>query len=172
MQTTLEILLISWAMISLSLLIITRNLPLQLRVGGALVVLALGSALTLFYGFLLQMVMNNLGGKGHFYQGLTALTLAKFPLALGFLLASIFLLVNIAGVILALIVLLVFVLNSISILYRSVKEFFGVDMVVAWIGIGALILGTIVSIYILGIGAITANQDLFMNFMRFRMLGY
>ena len=155
MIDTIEILLAAWGMIGLGILIAFGGASATFGIGLALLVFSLGVAGTIFYGWLLHIVMGNLGGKGKFYHGLTALTYAKFPIAFGVLVACILWHLPPLGMFLSLIVLIIFSLMGLSTLYRSVKDFFAVDMITAWIGISIIILGTLLSTYILALGAIS-----------------
>ena len=164
MNATMEILMASWGMIALALFIITGSLPLMVRVGFSFVAFAVGVLSTIFYGFLLQVIITNLSGRGQFYHGVTALTFAKFQVAVGILIACVLLHLGILGVFLAVITSLFFVMNAISTLFRAVKEFFAVDTLTSLIGIGILVAGTVITFYAILIGTFTVNQGNFLNY--------
>ena len=172
MMTTIEILLSAWALIGLSAFVATSSLPIQMRIGGALIVFALGTAATAFYAFLLQLVATNLGGKGRYYHALTALTFSKFSVAVGLLLASVLLSLGSFGVLLAVIAALVFIVNGISILFRTVKDYFGFDIITAWLTIGILVVGSVITLYVLAMGAITTSGWPYSPMMGYGMWGY
>ncbi len=145
---TLELLIIEWFLIGLSILIATQPLGLTNTIISVAVIVALfGMAGTLFYGFLTQIVMNVLGGKGKYYEGLTAMVYPKIPVSVGLFVGSIFLNFTGVGMLLALVAGIVFMVLGVSTLYRGMKEMFGVDMIHAWIGISVLILSTLLALY-------------------------
>ena len=160
MRQTIEILLISTGLIGLAVFIAAGILPLQIRLATGVFVFSLSTLGTVLYAFLLQTVMTNLGGKGKYYHALTAITFAKFPMAVGVLAASILFNFSIAGIMLAAIVLLVALAMGASTLFRGVKDFFGVDIVTAWLGIGIIVLVSVATVYILIIGMFTVNQGI------------
>jgi len=117
-----------------------------------LAVLVGGIVVTLFSGLLAQIVFSILGSKGNYADGLATLTYSLFPLSFGFLISSILLLLSYPGILAALVVAAVYAVMSLSTLYRTAKEFFKVDMITAWIGIGILVAGAIVAVYIVALG--------------------
>ena len=171
MQTTLIILVVTWALIGLSFAVVTRSGLLFLSLSTALLVFLLGLVCSLVFGFLVQIVLTILGGKGQYYHGLTALAYAKFPIALGLLVGSVLTLAP-AGFPLAILTVLVFTLIGLATLYRAVKEFFGVDIITAWIGISVLVLGTMLSLYAILFFLVAGNTSLGMGMMSSRMFGY
>ncbi len=172
MKITIEILLIAWAVIGLSIFILGKGLLMQARVSSAVLVFVLGTIATLFYGFLLQLVMTNLGGRGKFYQALTALTFPKFQIAVGLLTISVLMQLGVVGIFLSAVAGIIFVLMALSTTYRAVKDFFAVDTITAWLGISILIFGSVITFYILIIGSVASNPQFLASLMQSRMLGY
>ncbi len=172
MKTTIEILLIAWAIIGLSIFILGKGLVMQTRTISAVIIFVVGTIATIFYGFLLQLVMTNLGGRGKFYQALTALTFPKFQIAVGLLIISILMQLGIVGIFLSLIAGLIFILMAVSTMYRAVKDFFAVDTITAWLGISILIFGSVITFYILTIGSVASNPEFLASLLQSRMLGY
>jgi hypothetical protein len=103
---------------------------------------------TILFGFFLQLVFSILGGKGKFYEGLTSISYAQFPLSLALFVSSIFFKIPGIGVILSLVLLTVFGLISISSSLRAIKEFFEVDWIVIWIGVGIIAISLAITIYL------------------------
>ncbi|MEM7825898.1 MAG: YIP1 family protein [Candidatus Aenigmatarchaeota archaeon] len=104
--------------------------------------------LCLFYGYLAKLVMNILGGKGKYFEGLTTITYSIFPFSVGlFILALLnyaFLQVQqIAQYYLVTIfiqgfILSVFTALGLAVFYKGLNELFQVDMIAALVGAGIL----------------------------------
>lgn len=147
LNSTLIILLIESILIGLAAYILsTKTLAQPLL---AILVVFLYLASKLFYGFLIQIVFTVLGGKGKYFEGLTSIVYAMFPIASSFFVSSILVLIHPVGVLLSIIILLIFSVMGVSTFYRGVKELFNVDMIVAWIGISILVLSTVVAMYLM-----------------------
>ncbi len=97
-----------------------------------------GLFVSLLGGMLVKIVMVILGGKGKYFEGLTSLAYSILPLSKGFLLAAIFSLLSIYGIMLSFIVLIIFCAISVSVFFRSIKELFGTDTVTTWVGVGIM----------------------------------
>jgi hypothetical protein len=147
MSETIQLLIVDWIIISVAFLLIP-NLGLAAKAAAAAFVGVVGILGTLFFGFLIQLVFNVLGGKGRFYEGLTSAVYAKFPIAVGIFIAALFTWLPFAGLPIAVLASIIFTIIGVVAFYRSVKELFGTDIITAWIGVSILVLGIILGLYI------------------------
>lgn len=107
----------------------------------AVAVLIGGVLLTAFVAFLLKLAINALGGKGTYFEALSSLVYALWPLSLGSLVAAILLFGGVFGAFIAGIALAVLGVLAIAIAFRSVKEMFGIDYITTLIAFGVLGIG-------------------------------
>ena len=93
--------------------------------------------------------MNILGGKGKYYEALTATTYSSLPISIGLFIMS---LVSAAypmlGMLLGFIVLAITIALSLSIYFRSIKELYSTDMFTTFIGFLIIIYVFMLSIYL------------------------
>ena len=143
-----SLLLIEWFIIGIANIIIYANLGKLTMFSLGITVFLTGVPLVLFFAFLLKIVITTLGGKGGYYKALTALVYGTFALSIGILIASPFFYVPKFGFIFGLFILSIAGALSISTLYRSVKEFFGTDIITTWIGIGMIATAVSIGIYL------------------------
>jgi hypothetical protein len=143
---TLVLLVVEWVIIGLGILVAFRELTKVVAL--SFFATLLGIICTLFSGLFTQIVFDTLGGKGKYYEGLTASVYAKFPISIGIFCASVISAVSIAAIIPAFIVMMIFVLLGLSTFYRAVKELFTVDTITAWVGMSILFLAVFVSFYL------------------------
>ena len=104
-----------------------------------------------FAGFVTEIVMNTLGGKGRYFEGLTTGVYSMVPPSFGTL-AAVLLATIPGGAILGMIVATITIALGYAIFYRALKELFNTDMVTALIGTsvitGSLILGIYSGIFL------------------------
>lgn len=112
----------------------------------------------MFFGFILTVVMNTLGGNGSFFDGLTAVSYFLLPLSIGIFIsfAINFAPLQITDVNLMLLKSLIifaigifFTAESVAIMYRAIKELFETGMVDAWVGVIVVSVAIIIPVYIL-----------------------
>jgi len=142
LKTTFIILLFEWFLVGVSALILVN------RVNTAVGIFFFGIVATLFSGFLTQIVFTCLGGKGKYFEGLTSNVYALLPVSTASIFSSIFLYLPALGVLLSFITFAIFTVLGLSILYKSVKEFFSTDMVSSLVGINILIAGVVLALYL------------------------
>jgi hypothetical protein len=108
--------------------------------------------------------MTTLGGRGEYFEGVTAVAYTSLPISVGIVIAAIISAVAtgsaaIAGAIINFVVLAFFGVLGLAIMYRSVRELFRTDMITALIGVAVIYAGiTIAGIYVstvLGLRALT-----------------
>jgi hypothetical protein len=136
------LLLTEWIIIALSSAIAFPNFTLLEKIGTGFTLFFVGIPVSLFFAFLLRIIMKTLGGKGNYYDALKSIVYGLFGASIGGLIASPFVYVPYLGILFILLILSIATAISISTLYRSVKEFFSTDIITTWIGIG-LAAGTI-----------------------------
>jgi len=148
---TINVLIISWILCGISFFIvgIREGISLLNITGFSISVFLLGILCTMLFGYFTYLIMNVLGGKGRYFAGLTSLTYACFPLSFGSIVtAFLFLLHPALGIILGFIIVGAYAALSLSVLYKSVKELFAVDLITSWIGLGLLATAIVITIYV------------------------
>jgi len=130
-------------------------LPLGTLLGGTetfvaivtVVVFVLVILLSLFGGWLVKTAVTTLGGKGKYLDGLTTVAYSGLSPAIGFLITAIVFKLGIAGTIITAIVLPSAIVLGLATFYRSVKEFFSADLLVALIATSILTIATVAMFY-------------------------
>lgn len=163
----LLLLVIEWALVGIGLAVTLRTFGTSAALGIGAMAALLGIALTIFGGFLIQLVFHILGGRGTYWTGLTSAVYAKFPLAFGVFLGAILFSIPVFGLLVGVLLITLTSLMSISIFYRTLKELFQVDIVTTWVGIGILVAGIIVSLYI-SIILLSPGAPTLLSFLRLR----
>ena len=100
------------------------------------------------FGYLIQLAATILGGKGKYFEGLTSMTYAMVPLSAGVFISALLSFLPYTGIINALI-LAVSATAGISILYRSIKDFFSTDMITAFVVVSVFMVSVLFTAYIL-----------------------
>lgn len=146
---TVGILVVTWILFGISffILAIKTYTPL-VSLGMSLSIFLLGLLCNLFCGYLTTVVINVLGGRGKYYHGLTAATYTLYPLSIGFIITALLSLIHPALSLIGFIVIAVKAALGFSIYFRSVKEFFNTNMLIALIGFLILIYVFIVAMYV------------------------
>jgi len=157
MGKTIGIMIASAIVFGLSVVILLANMGIMtsiVGIGAFIGVLLLTIVFALLFGLIIQIAAVTLGGKGTYYEGLTAITYALWPISVGFIIAVIVAMIPYATVISAIIFAVLFAMG-LSILYRAIKELFKTDMITAFVAVSIVILALFVGVYMtLGFGAI------------------
>src|SRR3989338_3604095 len=142
-----------------------HNQPMLNAVAGVFILVFLGG---LFLAFIHKSILKNLGGKGGYNHGLTAVAYSALPVSLGSLLAAIVgWLPLVAGLPLvasqvlqfvAFILFAVLAAWGFSAFYRATKDLFTVDAVTSFVGVAllALVLATAMGVTPLGASLINS----------------
>lgn len=99
--------------------------------------------------FVIEIILRTLGGKGKYYEALTAVSYSLVPVSAGFLIASIMLFMPAVGSMLAFLFLLPAFALGMSLLYRSIKELFGVDTITSFLAVSVMLMTEFMSLYAL-----------------------
>src|SRR5437867_6494045 len=129
-KLTFEILFVEWFFAMFGFLIFSTNisgLTIPQSVGISVVVFIAGIFYFIFDGFLIHLLMNSLGQKGKFYEGLTTITFGFFPFAVGFVVASLLSLLPFFGFMLSWIVLSLTSIISLATFVNALKMMFETD---------------------------------------------
>jgi len=147
---TLLVLFLSWIMVGISFSITLYRIGLlSIALSSALAIFLFGILFSFFYGYIINIVMNVLGGKGKYYDGLTAATYSSLPISIGILLTAILSFINVVlGGLLGFITLAITTALSLSIYFRAIKEFYSTDMVVTFVGFLITIYVLMIAIYL------------------------
>lgn len=124
-----------------SAVFVLRSNPaaVSLAAVSALSVLAVILLLSILLGFVLRIIVSNLGGKGKYYESLTSISYALAPISVASFVGSL-LGVLPGGVILSSVALALGFASGISILYRSIKELFATDLITALVAVSIVII--------------------------------
>jgi len=162
LNKTVEILIATWIFISLSFLLTSlRAFPSWVSVALAVFIFLLGIICQIIFGYLVKIIMNILGGRGKYFEGITAITYSLVPMSVGLLATAILAFIHPAiGAILGFIIIAVTTAMSFSIYFRSIKELFNTDILTTFIGFLIIIYVVFVSIYATAIVTATGNLPL------------
>jgi len=146
---TVGILVVTWILFGISffILAIKTYTPL-VSLGISMSIFLSGLLCNLFCGYLTTVVINVLGGRGKYYEGLTAVTYTFYPISIGVIITALLSLVHPALSIIGFIVIAVKAALGFSIYFRSVKEFFNTSMLIALITFLILIYVVVVAMYV------------------------
>jgi hypothetical protein len=150
---TLKILVVEWLLFGVGFFIVSSIFFkaaswLAVSVGISLTIFLVGFLSTIFIGWIIQLIIVTLGGKGKYFEGLTAYVLGLFPISLGFFIASIISYIPVVGFFISFILIASFSALGISMFYRGLKEMFGTDMITTWIGVSILIVSIFMAFYL------------------------
>ncbi len=95
--------------------------------------------LAVFLGIVVSIAASNLGGRGEYYEGFTAVTYALAPLSVGTLAVSILRYAPEIGGILSFFAMFPVLAASLSTLYRAVKDFYKTDMVTSFVTVSIML---------------------------------
>lgn len=147
--------------ISAVILLAKMSVMAPLVMAGAFIgVLLLMIVFALLFGLIIQVAAVTLGGKGEYYEGLTSITYALWPISIGLLIAVIIALIPFASVISGIIFAVLFAIG-LATLYKSIKELFRTDMITAFVAVSVVILAMVAGAWIMGLGMLSS----FGNFM-------
>ncbi len=160
---TSSLLVLEWVLIGLAITTISRgSLTGVMSALGAFII---GLPSVLFLALLLKIVMTTLGGKGKYFEGLTAVTYGLFVISLGILVSSGLFYLPLSGLLLALMTLSIVSALGIATFYRAVKELFSADMITTWVGIGLTSVGIVLGIYLTFTLLLAGNPNVFQNML-------
>ena len=100
----------------------------------------------LLFGLVVHISATTLGGKGKYFEGLTAVTYAMTPMSVGIFVSSLLALVPLTAGLQVIVLALSFALGF-SLLYRGIKELYSTDMITAFVVVSIAILVIFISIY-------------------------
>jgi len=150
LNKTILVLIFSWILVGLSFFFsFYKESLILVAFGSALMIFLFGILFSVFYGYIIDIVMNILGGKGKYYDSLTAATYSSLPISIGLLLTSIMSFVHpMLGMAIGFIVIAITTALSLSIYFRAIKEFYATDMLMAFIGFLITFYVFIIAVYI------------------------
>jgi len=153
---TIEILVLSWVLLASSNYIASLtfgSLPL-LDAIISIIIFFIGILFTIFFSKVFEKIMLTLGGKGTYFESLTAFSYSLFAVSFGFFGTSLMALFNqVLAVSFGLLLIAYTGALSFSTFYRSLKELFNVDYVTVFIAIGLLLFAVLFASFISGIYA-------------------
>ena len=146
---TIWILILTWVLVGLSFLLVSmRMLSPLMSVGIGVTFFLLGILCSVFCSYIIVIIMNVLGGRGKYFEGLTVMTYSSFPISLGIFITALLTSIHpILGTI-GFIIIAVKTALSLSIYFRSVKVLFRTDMLTTFIGFLIVLYVFMISIYL------------------------
>lgn len=147
---TIMILVLSWVLISMSFFFsFYKDIIFLVAFGSTLTVLLFGIIFSIFLSYILNIIMNVLGGKGKYYEALTATTYSSLPISIGlFIMSLVSAIYPLLGMLLGFIIVAITIALSLSIYFRSIKELYSTDMFTTFIGFLIIIYVFMLSIYL------------------------
>ena len=143
-----NLLVLEWILIGLaSFATLYQSYDVQTLGLATISLIFLGIIGTLGASLLVAITFSVLGGRGKYFHALASTTLGLFAPSLAFLVAALFSLAGISGVVVGFLVVLFLGLLGIATFVRSIKEMYKVDYITVWIGISILGLSVAVALY-------------------------
>jgi hypothetical protein len=126
------------------------TIPTVGAMGGAVAVVTWVAVFVggLFYAWLIQLLMQVLGGKGKYVHGLATVAYPALLIAIGVLISVALMLIPLIGGILAFVVMTSLAVVAYAMVFRLLRLLFEVDLLTAFIAIVVLAGGTMLAIYI------------------------
>jgi hypothetical protein len=100
----------------------------------------------LLMGFVFYVAASTLGGKGGYFEGLTATSYALLPISIGVLISSILMVIPFTSGLQVIVLAFTFALGF-GIVYRGLKELYSMDMVTTLVVVSVSIVAIIMGIY-------------------------
>jgi hypothetical protein len=120
-----------------------------MKFSSSLAIFLFGILFNIFFGYIINLVMNILGGKGKYYEALTATTYSSLPISFGFLLMSMLYAIHpILGITIGIVAITITTASGLSIYFRAIKEFYSTDMLTNFIGFLIIFFALFISIYV------------------------
>jgi hypothetical protein len=155
---------IEWLLISVGIFIGFTNLGYMTKITSSVSVFLIGIPVTIFFAFLLKIIMTTLGGKGKYFEGLASMAYGLYTISLGVLIASPFFYLVGVGPMIAMLILVIAGSLSLATFYRAVKELFSTDMITTWIGIGLSTSGIVLGFYLTMVMILGGTPEFFSTF--------
>jgi hypothetical protein len=164
MGKTIWILILTWFLIGASFLIVSLKMFTALiSIGVGITFFLLGVLCSIFCGYIIVIIMNVLGGRGKYFEGLTVMTYSSFPISVGIFITALLTLIHPMLGFIGFIIIAVKTALSLSIYFRSVKVLFGTDMLTAFIGFLIILYVFMISLYLTVIMSSTAISPFLSN---------
>lgn len=125
--------------------------------GGMFLLIFLGG---LFYGWLLQLIMNVFTGKGKYLDGLTVIAYSSLPVSIGAIIAVIVGLIPWIGSVISFAVMAIFGVIGYALAYQLTRSLFESDMITAFVAIIVLTGATALAVSISAVTGISVLKGL------------
>jgi hypothetical protein len=100
----------------------------------------------LLVGFVFYAAAITLGGKGGYFEGLTAISYGLLPISVGVLVSAVLMVIPYTSGLQLIVLAFAFVLGF-SVVYRALKELYSTDMVTTLVVVSVSVLAIIMAIY-------------------------
>lgn len=149
MSEVLQILLLTWTIVGISLFAVSvRIFDLLVSFAVGVIGFVAGFFLSMFFGYLITRVMNILGGRGKFIDGLITISYSLFPISIGVVITSLLALIHPALGILGFVAIAIQTSLSISLYFRLIKELFRVNIITTLVGFFIIMYVIMASVYL------------------------
>ena len=125
--------------------------------GGMFLLIFLGG---LFYGWLLQLIMNVFTEKGKYLDGLTVVSYSCLPVSIGAIIAVIVGLIPWIGSVISFVVMAIFSVIGYALVYQLTRNLFESDMITAFVAIIVLTGATALAVSISAVTGISILKGL------------
>jgi hypothetical protein len=149
LNKTLMIMILSWVMVGMGVFLEMYSMGLNVALVSSLAIFLFGILFSLFCSYIISIVMNILGGRGRYSDGLTATTYSSLPISLGILITALLSTINpFLGAIVGFMVIAVTAALTLSIYFRAIKELYSTDMLMVFIGFLIVLYVFLISVYL------------------------
>ena len=147
MNKTLLVLIESAVLFAIASSLIVSRIGLSvLLVGSAIATFLVVVIGILLFGLAVHISATTLGGKGKYFHGLTSIAYAMLPISVGMLVASLLAFAPLTAGLQVIVFALSFALGF-SMIYRGIKELYGMDMITVFVVVSIAVVVVFVSIY-------------------------
>lgn len=100
----------------------------------------------LLFGLVIHVISTTLGGKGRYFEGLTAVVYSVVPISVGVFIVSLLALVPLMTLLQVIVLALTFALGF-SMFYRAIKELYSTDMITSFVAASVAVMVVLVAVY-------------------------
>jgi hypothetical protein len=147
---SMSILMLSWVMVSMGFFAtLFRTATVTLAFVSSLTAFIFGIVFSMFLSYIIDVIMNLLGGKGKYFDSLSATAYSSLPFSVGVLITALLSLVSpILGGAVGFVSLSITVAMSLSIYFRAIKEFYATDITTAFVGFLIVLYVLFIALYV------------------------
>ena len=142
-------LLLTWGLVGFGLFMVSvKVFSLIVAFAIGMIGFVAGTLLTTFFAYLLTRIMNILGARGKFINGLTTLAYSLFPVSVAIIITSMLAFINSMLGVIGFIVIAIQVALSLSLFFRMLKDLFRTNMITVLVGFFIIVYVIMASVYL------------------------